>query len=58
MAKGNNRVKKNVRDTKATPPPQSTLEIDPGNVPILTIKLLNQINNNIVKLIEIANERS
>ena len=57
MAK-NNRVKKNVRDTKATPPPQSTLEIDPGNVPILTVKLLNQINNNLVKLIETANERS
>ena len=56
MAKGNNRVKKNVRDTKATPPPQSTLEIDPGNVPILTIKLLNQINNNIVKLIDLAED--
>jgi len=57
MAK-NNRMKKQVRDTKSTPPPQATLEIDPGNVPILTIKLLNQINNNLVKLIEIANERS
>ena len=56
MAKSNNRMKKTVRDTKATPPPQSTLEIDPGNVPILTIKLLNQINNNLVALREeIAN---
>jgi len=56
MAKNNRLKKKTVRDTKSTPPPQSTLEIDPGNVPILTIKLLNQINNNIVKLINLAED--
>ena len=51
MAK-NNRMKKQVRDTKSTPPPQSTLEIEPGNVPILTVRLLDTINKNLITLVQ------
>jgi hypothetical protein len=58
MAGKNNRLKKKtVRDTKDTPPPRLT--IDPGNVSVLTVKLLDQINQNLVTLIEeIRNGRS
>ena len=52
MASKNNRVKKQVRDVKGAPtPPQLT--INPGNVPILTVKLLDSINQNVLRLIEL-----
>ena len=58
MASKNNRLKKNVRDVKATPDPK-TLMIEPGNVSVLTVKLLDSINQNLVALREeIRNGRS
>ena len=57
MAK-NNRMKKQVRDVKAAPEP-TQLTIDPGNVSVLTVKLLDEINKNLVALREeIRNGRS
>lgn len=51
MASKNNRMKKNVRDVKAMPDPR-TLTIEPGNVSVLTVKLLDSINQNLVALRE------
>lgn len=54
MAKG-----KTVRDVKGEDPKPPTLtEINPGNIPILTIKLLDQINQNLIKLIVAVEKRN
>lgn len=42
MAK-DNKPGKQVRDIKSPEPKKPTVEINPGNVPILTVKLLDQI---------------
>ena len=52
MAK-NNRMKKQVRDVKGPAEP-NVLTIEPGNVPILTVKMLDSINQNLIRLIEIT----
>ncbi len=51
MASKNNRMKKQVREIKKAPEP-TTLTIEPGNVSVLTVKLLDQINQNLVALRE------
>ena len=47
---------KQVRDIKAQEPVNPTIEINPGNVSILTVKILDQINQNLLKLIKLAEQ--
>ena len=54
---GNNRLNKGkpVRDTKVdkvqpAEEPKHQVDVNPGNTAVLTVKLLNLINNNIVEL--------
>ena len=60
----NNRMPKKdkqVRDNKgeqAPTPVRTTIDINPGNTTVLTVKLLNDINNNLVAIKEaLANGR-
>ena len=58
----NNRMpKKNkqVRDVKGQEEPvRTTIDINPGNTTVLTVKLLNDMNNNLVAIKELlANGR-
>jgi len=47
---------KNVRDIKGPPKPPG-MRIDPGNCPVLTVRLLNQIHLSLLKLIELEEKR-
>jgi len=51
MAKG-----KNIRSIKGPPEKDEAPVINPGNIPILTVKLLDQINKNILELIKVIKD--
>jgi hypothetical protein len=45
----NNRLPKKVRDIKAQPE-RTDVQVNPGNTAVLTVRLLNDINNNLVAI--------
>lgn len=50
----NNRLPKKVRSVKKQDPvpARTNIEINPGNTAVLTVKLLNDINNNLTEIKE------
>ena len=58
MSNHNRLPKKQVRDVKAQESVQrANIEINPGNTAILTVKLLNSINENLIEIKEALNGR-
>jgi len=53
MSKNNRLPKKQVRDVKGEEPAlRANIEVNPGNTAVLTVKLLNDINNNLIAIKE------